>query len=247
MAGGEAQAVGEQLFRRLGVLHVGQENDHRAAAQPQGEVRHRVAEIGFDVLRPDRVQGLSHAPQLGAAALRLEEPADAVVERHETDPVAVRLRDPGQHQRRVDGVVQLVQRARRGGHQAPAVDGDHDLLALLRLDLDDDRPVAAGRRAPAHPADVVARHVVTQPGECGGRAWRPGAALARHRPQAAPERELDALDGQDAGEHRDLFSRRHPHLAPPPAAGPGNLEIDRAERESTTPRREDRVTDLEQP
>ena len=52
VAGGQAQAVRDQLARLVGVLHVGEDHDHRAPADAQRQVRQRVAEIGLHVRRP---------------------------------------------------------------------------------------------------------------------------------------------------------------------------------------------------
>ena len=147
MAGGEAEAVGHQLARRVGVLHVGEDHDHRPPAHAQGQVRQRMPEVGLDVRSFDRVQRLGQEMKLCGSPLRLDEAGDAIVEGHEPDPVAMGLRDPGQHQRGIDCMVQLVELSCRRGHQPAAVDGDHHLLAALSFDLDHHRPVRAGRGA----------------------------------------------------------------------------------------------------
>ena len=79
----------DELARRLGILDVRQHHDHRSPSNAQREVRHRVPEIGLDVLRPDGVQRLRDPAQLSRTALRLDEPGDAVVEGHHADAVAV--------------------------------------------------------------------------------------------------------------------------------------------------------------
>ena len=42
--------MGHQLARRVGVLHVGEDHDHRPPAHAQGKVRQRVPEVGLDVV-----------------------------------------------------------------------------------------------------------------------------------------------------------------------------------------------------
>ena len=216
----------DQLPRRLRVLHVGEEHHHRAPAYAERQVSHCVPEIRLDELWLDRVQRLGDPPQLGRPALRLEEIGDAIVECHQADPVAESLRHPGEHQSGVDGVVELVQVARRRGHQAPAVEGDDHLLSALGLDLDDHRPVAPRGRCPADAAHVVAAHVLAQARECRRGARGPRASHARHRAQAPTQRELDAPDRDHVGKDSRVFSVRKADLAPPPAVPPPDLQVD---------------------
>ena len=218
----------DQLARRLRVLHVREHDHHRSAADAQRHVRHRVPEVRLDVLGLDRVQRFGDTPKLNRAAFGFDEARDPIIERHHADAVAVRLRDPGQHQRGVDGVVELVQVASRRGHEAPAVERDHHLLPALRLDLDDHRAVAPGGRGPAHAPHIVTTHVVAQAGERGRRAGRPRPPHAGHRAEPAPQRELDALDRDDVRKNRDLLRFRQLDLtAPPPVFAP-DLQVDGA-------------------
>ena len=134
--------MGHQLARRVRVLHVGEDHDHRPASDAQRQVRERVPEIRFNVRSLDRVQRLRQEVKLCGSTLRLDEAGDAIVEGHEPDPVAMGLRYPGQHQSRVDRMVQLVQLTGWRGHEPAAVDGDHHLRAPPRP-----RPSPAGRGA----------------------------------------------------------------------------------------------------
>ena len=186
-------------------------------------------EIRFHVLRTDGVERLRQAPQLRAAAFRLDVVGHAVVERHQADPIAIGLRDPCEHQRRVDRVIELVQLAGRRGHQAAAVDSDHDLLSALGLHLHDHRTVTPSGGRPAHAPDVVAADVVAQAREGGRGAGRAGASHAGHRAETAAQRQLHALDGDDVGKDRHLVWLLQPHLPAPPTIVARHAQVNRAE------------------
>jgi len=230
----EAKRVRDQLARRLGVLHICEQDHHRSPSDPERKVRHGVAEIGLDVFRLHRVERFGDAAQLSRTPLRLDEPGDAVVEGHHSDAISEGLRDPGQHQRGVDRVIQLVEVARRSGHQPTAIERDDHLLSPFGLDLDHDRAVPSGGGGPAYAADVVAPDVVAQARERSRRARRPGAAHPHHGSQPSSQRELDALDGDDVREHRDLLRLRQPDLPAPPSFVTPHLQVDRTEHVSAS-------------
>ena len=199
-------------------------------------MRHRVAEIRLDVARPDGVKRFGQPSDLRAPAFGFDESGDSVVEGHQSDAVSIGLGDPCEHQRRVDCMVELVQVARRRGHQAPAVERDHHLLATFCFHLDDDGAVAPRGGGPAHPPHVVPADVVAQTGECGGGAGRARSTHAHHRPEAAPQGQLNALDGNDVGKDGDLIRKLQPNLAAPPTIVPPHLQVDGAEMEGAAPR-----------
>jgi hypothetical protein len=221
--------VRDELLRGLRVLEVREDHDHRSPAKAKRQVSECVTEVRLNVLRLDGVQLLGDPAQLRAASFGLDEARDPVVEGHEPDSVAVGLRDPREHERGVDGMVELVELAGRRGHETPAVDRDHHLLPALGLDLDHDRVVASSRGRPADSPDVVAAHIVTQAGEGGRSARRPRPPQAGHHAKAPPQSELHALDGDHIREDRHLVWMLQPHLASPPAVTPRDLKVDRAE------------------
>src|SRR5579859_930426 len=113
-------------------------------------------------------------------------------------------------------MVELLEVAGGRGHQPSAVDGDHDLLAALGLDLDHNGPVATCSRSPADPPDIVAANIVPQPGERRRRSRWTGAPQSGHRAQSAPQAELDTLDGNHVRKDSDLTRMRQPDLPTPP-------------------------------
>ena len=185
-----------------------------------------MAEIGFDVLRLDGIERFGQPADLGAAALGLDEACDVVVERHQPHAVSISLGDPGEHQSRIDCMVQLVEVSRRRGHETTAIERDHHLLPALRLHLHDDGTVAPSSRCPAHAPDVIAANVVAQACERGRGARRTRATEAHHGAQAASQRQLHALDGDNVGKDRHLMWMLQADLPAPPAFIAPDLEID---------------------
>src|SRR5579859_1063541 len=188
-----------------------------------------MTKVGLDIVGLDRVQGLGDALQLHAPALRLYERFDLVVEGHQSNAIAMSLRDPGEHQSGVDGMVELLQVAGGRGHQPSAFDGDHDLLATLGLDLDHNGPVATCSCSPADPPDVVAANIVPQPCERGRRSRWTGPPQSGRRAKSAPQAELDAFVGDDVRKDSDLAWMGQPDLPKPPTRVAPHLQVHRSE------------------
>src|SRR5205807_7679722 len=99
----------------------------------------------------ERVGGLQKAAVLRASLGGRQAEANAVRENKQAEIILKRLADMGQHENRVDGVIELAEIAHACGHHAADVEAKDDVLAVLALKNGGDRLAAAGG---CHPVDV---------------------------------------------------------------------------------------------
>src|SRR2546421_29467 len=83
-----------------------------------------------------------------AAAARREVRAHVIGEPQQTDLIALADRDVGQHERRVDGMIELGELAERARHHPTGVEQDHETLLPLGLVLHADRTSPTRGRGP---------------------------------------------------------------------------------------------------
>jgi len=102
-----------------------------------------------------------------------------IIEHHQADTVALRDRGRAQHQRRVDGVVELREPPGHRRHHAASVEHQQDALAALLLVVPHRQPLVARRGLPVDLARIVTGDVIPQALELaaphhGADALRPG-------------------------------------------------------------------------
>ena len=177
--------------RRVPVVDEVRDHDHQRSlpALPlqvkKGLVEPALHEVGLHV-----VAGRDHPVELAPAATRRHPTQDPVREADQPRLVAMREGDVGQRQRRVEGRIEHRGAVRAVDHHPPAVDGEHDPLALVRLVVADGEPEPARGGPPVDRLVLVVGRVVAKPLELvvGADPARPAHAEQRHPVEPGVER-----------------------------------------------------------
>src|SRR5690606_38026838 len=112
-----------------------EQNQQRAAPYPESHVGEGVFVVRLDEPRVNPVATLYQATGGVGSALGQYEAVDALVEGEQTDLVAASGGYVGQHQARIQGVIELGQIIDDGRHQAPAIEHEQNVLIALQLVL----------------------------------------------------------------------------------------------------------------
>ena len=154
----------------------------------------------------------------------------------QADLIAPEQGDVGQHQHRVEGVVERREPAAGvAGHHPAAVDQEHDPLALVRLVGPDGQLATAGGRLPVEVAGLVAVGVVAEPLELVVGPQPPRASDADGAQLVAAGQQGISADLANVGIDLDPGRDRPGHRPLPESQPAGDQGVDPLEFVAASP------------